>query len=63
MSTEYVKFENCPLCGSQSIVKLPIDWQGNGIIPIVACGNPFHYTEASLNDRPSPMSGDEEAAA
>lgn len=50
----YVQFEKCGNCGSQQVVKLPADWQGDKTIPIVACGNPFHYTERSINDSEHP---------
>ena len=56
--TEYVQFEKCPRCGSEVIAKLPKDWEGDLAIAIVGCGNPFHYTEKSLNDRPDDPKAD-----
>ena len=48
--TKKVRFEKCPICDSGDIVKLPNGWAGDGAIPIVACGNPWHYTEATMSD-------------
>jgi hypothetical protein len=38
-------FEHCPVCGSALRMTLLPDWQESGAaIPIVGCGNPWHYT-------------------
>lgn len=47
-----VVFDLCPVCGSSELSRLPDDWQTGGAIPIVACGNPFHYAVRSLGDGP-----------
>jgi len=36
----------CPVCGSRERVELIADWQNlvqRQAIPIVGCGNPWHY--------------------
>ena len=37
----------CDLCGDDRIVELPPDWQAQvddgAAIPIIGCGNPWHY--------------------
>jgi len=51
--------EKCPVCTSEALMRLPADWQdrahGDGwavreYIPIVGCGNPWHYATASVGD-------------
>ena len=41
-------FEECFLCGSATRMTLASNWQsrvyGGERIPIVGCGNPWHYT-------------------
>ena len=48
--------EACPVCGEDVVVKLSADWQalvGEGAaIPIVGCGNPWHYATSTLADPP-----------
>ena len=50
-----VLFRGCALCGSPSIVELPTKWQidvaGGYIIPIVGCGNPWHYINGDTGFR------------
>jgi hypothetical protein len=45
--------EECPECSSITVVRLKPDWwKGTGPIPIVGCGNPWHYAILSLGDSP-----------
>lgn len=51
--SDQMEFDKCDLCGSQEVVRLPADWQdGKTAIPIVGCGNPWHYATQSLGDSP-----------
>ena len=46
-----IEFDKCDVCGSQQVVRLPDSWQdGDSAIPIVGCGNPWHYAIRSLGD-------------
>lgn len=46
-----MEFASCPECDSQTMVRLPDDWQAQELmIPIVGCGNPWHYATKSLGD-------------
>ena len=45
-----VVFESCDICGSDELKRLPADWANGDAIPIVGCGNPWHYAVASLGD-------------
>lgn len=47
---EKMEFVQCPVCSRTDVVRLPDGWQGDRAIPIVACGNPFHYAERTLGD-------------
>jgi hypothetical protein len=42
-----IRFQRCEICDSQSIVRLPDDWQdrvdAGASLPIIGCGNPWHY--------------------
>ena len=42
-----IRFLNCPNCRKRQIVQMPDDWQAQveagAAIPIVGCGNPWHY--------------------
>lgn len=50
----------CPVCGSSEVVRLVDDWRqqddlgGTAIraLPIVGCGNPWHYATRTLGDGP-----------
>ncbi len=58
-------FAKCPFCGSGAVARMKDDWQdvvdvredpsgvltANVAVPIVGCGNPWHYT-TSLGDAP-----------
>lgn len=37
----------CPICGEDTVIRLPDDWQAQveagAAIPIIGCGNPWHY--------------------
>lgn len=51
-------FESCPECGSASVMRLVAEWDDGRPIPIVGCGNPWHY------DRPGAVSlGDADTLA
>jgi hypothetical protein len=56
----------CANCGEDTVLRLPDDWQtqvnAGAAIPIVGCGNPWHYADHSLGDAPAPL-GVEEAIA
>jgi hypothetical protein len=45
--TGRLAFDDCPTCSDPSLVRLPADWQAqvgaSALIPIVGCGNPWHY--------------------
>jgi hypothetical protein len=50
-------FQDCPLCGSASVMRLVKDWADGRPIPIVGCGNPWHYSlpnGAPLDIEPTP---------
>lgn len=48
-----IDFERCPVCDNMAVVRLPDDWQEQDrSIPIIACGNPWHYATRSLGDGP-----------
>ena len=42
----------CPVCGDDTVIRLPDDWQAQvdagAAIPIVGCGNPWHYAGVTL---------------
>lgn len=39
----------CPVCGSEEVRRLHDDWQTLDVaIPIIGCGNPWHYATRSL---------------
>lgn len=42
---EYARspFKGCPVCGSAEVAALNDDWNDGRLIPIVGCGNPWHY--------------------
>jgi hypothetical protein len=58
-------FDDCPTCSDPSLVRLPADWQaqvGNSaLIPIVGCGNPWHYV--GIEAQASPLGSSERLAA
>lgn len=61
-----IEFSNCPICDNGAVVRLPDDWQEqeDRKIPIIACGNPWHYATASLAEaRAIPPVLDEELLA
>lgn len=46
---DLIMFEKCLVCGGDEIRRLPEDWVYQVInmrkaIPIVGCGNPWHYS-------------------
>ena len=44
-------FADCPVCGSAQVVRLAGDWQQQEVaIPIIGCGNPWHYATSSMGD-------------
>lgn len=44
-------FAECPVCGSSRVSRLLDDWrESDRAIPIVGCGNPWHYATRSLGD-------------
>lgn len=51
-----IGFAACPVCGSTTCVRLADGWQdevdAGASLPIVGCGNPWHYTTLSLGDAP-----------
>lgn len=50
---EETVFAACPECGSQLVARLVDDWQSRSApIPILGCGNPWHYAVKSLGDAP-----------
>jgi hypothetical protein len=37
-------FLSCPVCGSASVMRFKPEWrEHSSTIPIVGCGNPWHY--------------------
>lgn len=46
--------ERCPNCRSAEVQRLVPDWQARvqrgERVPIVGCGNPFHYDAAEFRD-------------
>ena len=46
----------CPACGGADLVRLPDDWalrvEVGGTLPLVGCGNPWHYATRTLADEP-----------
>lgn len=54
MSSKVIKWEACPTCASQRVVRLPTGWElevnrDHKGIEIVACGSPWHYTISSMD--------------
>lgn len=58
-----MEFAVCPVCGESVVMRLRDDWADGRdgpfgdfadppAIPIVGCGNPWHYATASLGDAP-----------
>lgn len=51
-----IPFIPCPECGRTARASLPPDWSslvdGGAAIPIVGCGNPWHYVEDLSQVRP-----------
>ena len=48
-----INFDRCQVCDSMAVVRLPDDWQEQErAIPVIACGNPWHYATRSLGDAP-----------
>jgi hypothetical protein len=57
-----VQFARCPVCDNMAVVRLRDDWQKqNRSMPIIACGNPWHYATRSLGDAPEAHSTPAEA--
>lgn len=43
--------EKCRLCGSADVIRLVPAWaETQGGIPIIGCGNPWHYVIPAAND-------------
>lgn len=50
--------EVCPVCGDGIMARLadgwPVFWKDSKPIPVIGCGNPWHYATQSLGDTPGP---------
>jgi hypothetical protein len=59
-----VAFDRCPACDRTVIARLPAGWQDETAlaIPIVGCGNPWHYATRSMGDGP-PVASELELAS
>ena len=44
----------CPICNDGVVIRLPDDWRAQvdagSAIPIIGCGNPWHYADHTLGD-------------
>jgi hypothetical protein len=42
-SEKFATIEKCPVCSMETVVKLAVGWDDGRILPVIECGNPWHY--------------------